>query len=65
MKRAKLVRYLEEHGCYLIREGAGHSVFVNFKTNEMTTVPRHTELGDNLAKEICKQPGIPKIRKGK
>ena len=65
MKRAKLVRYLNEHGCYLLREGGNHSVFMNPNTNDMTAVPRHTELGNTLAGEICKQLGIPKIKRGK
>ena len=65
MKRSKLVRYLAENGCYLVREGARHSVYSNPRASLSATVPRHTELGDAFAEAICKQLGLPKIRKGK
>jgi len=32
---------------------------------EETTVPRHTEIDNDLAKDICKQLGIEKIRQEK
>ncbi|MBI5003878.1 type II toxin-antitoxin system HicA family toxin [Candidatus Kaiserbacteria bacterium] len=65
MKRAKLVAYLEEHGCLLYREGARHSVFVNMILRRTSAVPRHREIKDMLAYEICKDLGIPKIKRGK
>ncbi|MBM3260997.1 addiction module toxin, HicA family [Candidatus Kaiserbacteria bacterium] len=65
MKRAKLVAYLEEKGCLLIREGAKHSVFINMNAQLSSTVPRHREIRDALAGKICKDLGIPKIRQGK
>lgn len=65
MKRAKLISYLRESGCFLLREGGGHSVFMNPLTKEITTVPRHTELGNFLAESICKQLSLPKIKRGK
>jgi mRNA interferase HicA len=54
MKRADLVRHLERHGCVLLREGAKHSVFVNRARNKSSTVPRHREVNDFLAKKICR-----------
>ena len=65
MKRAKLVSYLEEHGCLLMREGARHSVFVKLDVQLSSAVPRHREIKDSLAHKICKDLGIPKIRSGK
>ncbi len=65
MKRNKLIKYLIASGCIYAREGSGHSIFINPAARKKTTVPRHTELDDRLAAEICKQLGIPKIRKGK
>ena len=65
MKRSKLIRYLVENGCYLVRQGARHSVYSNPRTHLSTTVPRHTEINDSFAEVICKQLGLPKIRKGK
>ena len=60
MKRADLVRHLEQHGCQLLREGGSHSVFVNREERKASTVPRHRELNDYLAAKICKDLGIPK-----
>ena len=54
MKRADLVRHLERNGCVLLREGAKHSVFVNRARNRSSTVPRHREINDFLARKICR-----------
>ena len=60
MKRADLLRHLEQHGCQLLREGGSHSVFVNRTERKVSTVPRHRELNDYLAVKICKDLGVPK-----
>lgn len=54
MKRADLVRYLEAHGCSLLREDGRHSVFVNRATGKASAMPRHREINDTLARKICK-----------
>lgn len=54
MKRVDLVRFLLEHGCRLLREGARQSVFVNDAARKTSTVPRHREINDFLARKICK-----------
>ena len=59
MKRRALVRHLEEHGCELLREGGRHSIFVNPALGKTSSVPRHTEINDDLAKKICKDLGVP------
>lgn len=59
MKRVDLVRHLEAHGCALLREGGSHSVFVNRRARKATTVPRHREVNDFLARKICKDLEIP------
>lgn len=61
MKRRQLVDHLKKHGCVLYRQGRKHPVFINTKTGEQTTVPRHTEIGNIIAREICKQLGIPPV----
>lgn len=53
MKRLDLIRHLEAHGCYLLREGGRHSVYVNPRVGKSTTVPRHREVNDYLARKIC------------
>lgn len=59
MKRQALVRHLEAHGCYLLREGGNHSVYVNLENNRTSTLPRHREINDFLARKICRDLGIP------
>jgi mRNA interferase HicA len=61
VKRADLVRHLRDRGCELLREGGGHSVFVNRAAGKTSTVPRHREINDLLARKICKdlQVGDP------
>ena len=58
MKRTDLVRHLESLGCYLLREGGKHSVFVNPVNNQTSAVPRHREVNEFLARKICRDLGI-------
>jgi len=60
MNRQKLEKILSKHGCFLLREGSKHSVFFNPKNNKTTTVPRHKEIDDFLAKKILKDLGTEK-----
>ena len=54
MKRKDLERKLRFAGCYLKREGASHSLWVNPKNGALEAVPRHAEIKDPLAKKILK-----------
>jgi mRNA interferase HicA len=54
MKRVDLVRYLLDHGCELLREAGRHSVYVNRRSGKSSTVPRHREINEFLAKKIFK-----------
>ena len=58
MKRKGLVKHLLGNGCVFIREGANHSVFFNPALRRISTVPRHNEINNLLAKKICKDLGI-------
>ncbi|MDO8663239.1 MAG: type II toxin-antitoxin system HicA family toxin [Candidatus Wildermuthbacteria bacterium] len=58
MGRNNLIRHLHKNGCILIREGARHSVFFNSLLKRTSTVPRHTEIDNFLAKKICRDLGI-------
>lgn len=62
MKRVELVRYLESHGCSLLREGGRHSVFVNRSTGKASAMPRHREINDILARKICRDLEVPPPR---
>ena len=54
MKRLELTRHLERQGCELLREGAKHAVYVNRAKAKTSTVPRHREIGEFLARKICR-----------
>ena len=54
MKRKALIRHLEQRGCQLLREGKKHTVYVNRVARCSSTVPRHTEINDILARKICR-----------
>ncbi|TAM56527.1 MAG: type II toxin-antitoxin system HicA family toxin [Acidobacteria bacterium] len=58
MKRVDLIRYLEVHGCQFLREGANHTVYVNRAARKSSTVPRHREINDFLARKICRDLGV-------
>jgi predicted RNA binding protein YcfA (HicA-like mRNA interferase family) len=59
MKRGALIRHLESYGCYLLREGGKHSIYVNPANNQTSSVPRHREINEFLARKICRDLGIP------
>jgi predicted RNA binding protein YcfA (HicA-like mRNA interferase family) len=54
VKRRDLIRHLEHHGCQLLREGGNHSIYVNRKARRTSSVPRHHEINNDLARKICK-----------
>jgi mRNA interferase HicA len=54
MKRKELEKKLRKAGCYLKREGASHSLWINPKSGIIEAVPRHTEIKELLAKKILK-----------
>lgn len=59
MKRLDLIRHLESNGCVLLREGGSHSVYVNRAAGKTSTVPRHREVNDFLARKICRDLEVP------
>ena len=62
MKRRELVRHMTGHGCVLLREGGRHSWWQNPEQNRRSAVPRHNEIPDELARKICKDLGIPRVK---
>lgn len=54
--RRDLVKYLEDNGFRLIREGQKHSIY----TNGVKTIPikRHRTFDRITANELCKQAGV-------
>lgn len=61
MKRKDFLEHLHAHKCFLLREGRKHSVYYNPINDKLSTVPRHREIDDFLARKICKDLDIPKI----
>jgi mRNA interferase HicA len=59
VKRQDLVRHLLAHQCRLLREGRGHSVWINPANGRQAAMPRHREIGEYTARAICRQLGIP------
>jgi len=59
VNRRDLIKYLEDHGFLLLREGGNHSIY----TNGIKTIPvkRHRMFDRITANEICKQAGLEKI----
>lgn len=61
MKRKDLIRHIEKNGGIFLREGGRHTVFINKAAKKCSTVPRHSEINDFLAKKICKDLEIPLV----
>lgn len=61
MKRIDLIRHLETEGCVKARDKGKHTVYVNLSNNQVSTVPRHREINDFLARKICRDLGVREI----
>jgi predicted RNA binding protein YcfA (HicA-like mRNA interferase family) len=59
LKRRDLIRYIQKNGCEFLREGGDHTVYVNRKERKVSTIPRHREIDEYLARRICKDFAIP------
>ena len=59
MKRRELIRHLEQNGCRELREGGRHTVYFNPRQKKVSSVPRHTEINEMLARKICRDLEIP------
>jgi mRNA interferase HicA len=54
MKRRDLEQRLRIAGCYMKREGASHSLWINPKNGAIEAVSRHIDIKEPLAKKILK-----------
>jgi hypothetical protein len=59
MKRTDLIRHLERHGCEFLREGGSLTGYVNRAAQSSSSVPRHREINDFLARKICRDLQVP------
>ena len=62
MKRKVLINHLKANKCEFLNHGKKHDVYINTVTKVKTTLPRHSDIDEELADAICKQLGIPKKR---
>ncbi len=60
MKRADLIRHLEQHGCVLFREGGNHSIYLNRlarKSSSVLAIARSTsswpERSAGISRFLC------------
>ncbi len=58
MKRYSLLKDLREHDCKFLREESKHDIYPNTLNGKTSTVPRHIEIADILARKICKDLAI-------
>ena len=58
MKRRDLVSHLEARGCAFVREGGRHSWYRSADGKRHSTVPRHREIDEGLARKSCRDLGI-------
>ncbi len=56
MKRADLIKKLEEAGFVFERHGGNHDIYVRGNTREI--IPRHREINERLAKAILRKNGL-------
>ena len=59
MKRDALLRHLRRNGCVVRREVKEHALWENPQTGHAEAVPRHVEIGNILARMICRRLSIP------
>lgn len=58
MKLTDLIRHLNKQNCVFVREGGNHTIYKNPVNGKMTSVPRHREIKEFLAKKICDDLGV-------
>lgn len=56
VKRRDVVKYFEENGFYLLREGSNHSIYAD--DNKTIPIKRHSVIDRITANELCKQAGL-------
>jgi mRNA interferase HicA len=56
VKRRDLIKYFEENGFSLLREGKKHSIYSN--KEKAIPIKRHRTLDRITANQLCKQAGL-------
>ncbi len=58
MRRNELTEHPESKGCYLLRHGSRHNIYLNPSNRMKQPVPRHSEVDDRLVRHIKKYLGV-------
>jgi mRNA interferase HicA len=61
VRRRDLIRHLEQQGCRFLREGSSHTLYINPKQHKVTTIPRHREINEYLARKICRDLNVSEL----
>jgi hypothetical protein len=59
VKRRELIRHVQQYGCELLRERWQSLDHLNRPAAKISSVPRHSEINEDLARKICKNVAIP------
>jgi predicted RNA binding protein YcfA (HicA-like mRNA interferase family) len=59
MKRRDFETHLRRHGCEILREGGGHTIWMNTRTGRTSAVPRHSDIKVGTARRICEVLDVP------
>jgi predicted RNA binding protein YcfA (HicA-like mRNA interferase family) len=54
MKRNLLLKEIHKRGAVFVRHGKKHDIYENPKTGIIEQIPRHSDIEENLAKNIIK-----------
>lgn len=54
MKRVDVIRAIEAAGAVFVREGHGHTIYLNPRTKRLIAVPRHRELAEGLSRAVIR-----------
>ena len=60
MKASELTRLAKKHGCHIKRHGSEHDIWINPKTGDTASIPRHQskEVPTGTAESIKKNLGL-------
>lgn len=61
MKKFDLERHLRRHGCRIDRDRGKHTVWINPANGQKAPVPRHREIPNPTARDICRLLGISEM----
>lgn len=60
MKRADIIRIIEDEGCVFVRAGGRHDIYRNVITGKADAIPRHREINELTAHAIIRRLSAPK-----